>query len=682
MPDVPVLTGTATSFSVSPALPAGLSLDTTTGTISGTPTAATAQSTYTVTAVGAGASTTANITITVKQAQNILLELGHANYIQAIQFVGSRILSIDSAGHWVLWNYTSGAQVASGDIALASNSFYNSVAIAGQTILVEIPNGLQVRALADGHLITTINFPGLNMNLGVTQPWWQLASDGSYICVGSQSGLFVYSSSGQLAVSLPGDFSKAKAFAAPGQIQVALGPAGQNVVQTISPVNGASAVSAPFSGSFNSWFLDGGRFITNLGTTVWVYSNTGVQQALVSLPTVEFLKGQGNWICTWQSAGSGSPLAIYAIGSETPSLSLNVASSTQPFITGTRIGAFSSATQFSVVDLSSTTLSSTSYNLPFASTGAIAFQSTSVWMAGSGDGELFDGASGPGAPRYFGFGNALGLAGSSNTAAISTAIGKVLVFNPSPAALQQTINFSGGKLALSSDGSVLGAFNKAGNNQTLNFYSLPSSSVISSYSYSFSGTTPVLSDFSLALSGTVIGQITYTGNNATRQVTGITGAPSIWSDTGSYGDPIRLSPDGTLIAVTQAYDSIQGYVTKIFLNGSLVTAVPGAAAGWIDNNRVLVNQFAIPKAGLAPPYTGSTIYSSAGAALATPSLPQLDNIQTVTSNSVYDAKSNAIYSLTSGQSTWTGTYPSSALGAVVGSNVVYQSGHSVVVEPF
>ena len=42
-PDVPTVTGSVTSFSVSPALPAGLSLDGSTGTISGTPTSATGQ---------------------------------------------------------------------------------------------------------------------------------------------------------------------------------------------------------------------------------------------------------------------------------------------------------------------------------------------------------------------------------------------------------------------------------------------------------------------------------------------------------------------------------------------------------------------------------------------------------------------------------------------------------------
>ena len=57
--------GTVTAWSVSPSLPAGLSLDTTTGEISGTPTAVTSSASYTITASNTGGSDTTTITITV-----------------------------------------------------------------------------------------------------------------------------------------------------------------------------------------------------------------------------------------------------------------------------------------------------------------------------------------------------------------------------------------------------------------------------------------------------------------------------------------------------------------------------------------------------------------------------------------------------------------------------------------
>ena len=57
--------GAVVSYSVSPALPGGLSLNTTTGVISGTPTAVAGMATYTVTATNTGGSTTFGISITV-----------------------------------------------------------------------------------------------------------------------------------------------------------------------------------------------------------------------------------------------------------------------------------------------------------------------------------------------------------------------------------------------------------------------------------------------------------------------------------------------------------------------------------------------------------------------------------------------------------------------------------------
>lgn len=64
----PSVTGSPSSYSVSPALPAGLTLDTTTGRIAGTPTAATAQAGYVITASNVSGSTSYTLTITVNPA--------------------------------------------------------------------------------------------------------------------------------------------------------------------------------------------------------------------------------------------------------------------------------------------------------------------------------------------------------------------------------------------------------------------------------------------------------------------------------------------------------------------------------------------------------------------------------------------------------------------------------------
>jgi hypothetical protein len=65
---MPTVTGTVTSYSVSPTLPLGLTLNTSSGVISGTPSAAASSADYTVTATNGTGSTTATVTIEVAAA--------------------------------------------------------------------------------------------------------------------------------------------------------------------------------------------------------------------------------------------------------------------------------------------------------------------------------------------------------------------------------------------------------------------------------------------------------------------------------------------------------------------------------------------------------------------------------------------------------------------------------------
>lgn len=67
-PLVPSVTGTVTSYSVSPALPAGINMNSTSGVISGTPTATAPQATYTVTASNSAGAATFSLTISVGEA--------------------------------------------------------------------------------------------------------------------------------------------------------------------------------------------------------------------------------------------------------------------------------------------------------------------------------------------------------------------------------------------------------------------------------------------------------------------------------------------------------------------------------------------------------------------------------------------------------------------------------------
>lgn len=67
-PLIPTVTGTVDTYGVAPALPAGLSINATSGQISGTPAAVTATTSYTVTATNARGSTTATLSLAVNVA--------------------------------------------------------------------------------------------------------------------------------------------------------------------------------------------------------------------------------------------------------------------------------------------------------------------------------------------------------------------------------------------------------------------------------------------------------------------------------------------------------------------------------------------------------------------------------------------------------------------------------------
>lgn len=747
-PDTPYIASAVSSYSVSPALPAGLSLNSSTGTISGTPTTATPQASYTVTAASSFGSVTAQVSIVLQSPPNVLLNLGQTGQIQELRMAGNRVLSADVNGYWVLWDYTSGAVLAQGDGTqpkipnpddpVADNPVVKPVDLAGNTAVVAGGNNLQVFSAVDGSRQSIIAFEGLDktpapLATSQTSPWWQLASDGSYICIGSGAGLYLYSPAGQVLVSKQGDYSKAQVFAAPGQVMVADGPAGQTVIETIPTSGGNSSVSQPFSGTFNTWFEDGSHFLTNLNNTVWAYSASGAQQAVMDMPTIGGLGGEGNWIWTYASGSSGYaqspdfPFSVYPIGSTTPALTVKTGASDHAVISAGTISILSyGADKVTVIDLSGTTPSQSVYSLSTPSATAFAADSASQWVVGTDQGAVIDGASLSNTPRYFGYGAATSIAGANNLAAISTASGKILIINPYSRTQQEVIDFPSTKVMLSSDGSVLAASSDISNitdpstnqwtrDQTINVYSLPSGSILNSFpDSSQSGSYPqtVVYDFTLAASGTAIGRVTqtYTGTSPagsetstpiTRTVTPISGGSPIWSDQNDP-NPIAFSPDGTLIA-DHIIEGDATSSTKIIQNGKLVTSVPGAGAGWIDNNRILVNQYVTTyistvnwKETVTP-----VIYSAAGVQLA--QLPTLNypgnkltTIQPVNSGWVYSPNTNAIYSLTSGDAVWTGSYPSTGeaptyngndtgkapLGAVAGPYIVYQSGAKIVVESY
>jgi hypothetical protein len=678
--DTPTVTGTVSGYSIDPALPAGLAIDTTTGAISGTPAAAGPQTRYTVSASNSTGSTTAIVTITVAGGPYALLDAGHTTQIAAVRVTADRVLTLDDSGHWNLWDYATGQVVANGDGAA-----HGDIELAGNLAVVMDSSGsLQVFSAATGQMIFTLPYPGWS--------WFRLAIDGSYLCTGSPSGLTVWSPAGLQEFTRPGDYSQAQAFAAPEQVQVALGPAGLIVIETVAVPSGTSTISHPFNGFFRSWFIDGNRFLTSTANMWWVYSNATVQQSVMNLPSYLQLTGQGNWLWT-------PGLSIYSIGNTTPVATYNMDGKfAVPVGTGIALLTYDSSPAITLIDLSGASPADTTYNLPDQAYSPSAFgaSSSSQWVVGTTGGVLLDGASVSTEPRYFGYGQIISIAGSSSNFAVATAIGKILLFG-SAGNSQGTIGFLSGKLELSADGSVLAASAYLPSafqlDMTLNLYSLPSQSILHTWPYTYNNSgTPYVWDYSLSGSGETVGQLLRgnAGGEASREITPASGSPVLWSDTGTDG-PLVLSPDGVNFATASVeYPGTYTQPTTTFWsNGVLENAAIAFPEGWIDNTHLLAANYSTGPHGYSL-YSGSTIYDPAGNPLTTlpaSAFPEIFNPSFTSNGLVYDPASNTLYSLSTGAAVWTGPTPApppdvAGLGAVAGSNIVYLNGHQVFVAPY
>lgn len=704
------------SWSVTPALPPGLDLDIANGHISGTPSAASAAAHYVVTANTSGGES--SVTLTLAVAAEPLLDLGHATTVYSVRLVGSSLLTQDSTAHWVLWNYTTDQSLADGTTSTIGNPSGEGVIpypadLEGSTVVVQSAAGLEVLSATDGTV---------QAQIAATPSWWRLATDGSYIVTGSATGLTVYSPTGAVLLTHPGNYTSALAFAAPAQLQVAQGAAGASVIETITVPSGADSVGASFLGTFQSWFVDGSSFLTASGTTVWIYPENYTSQndfkGPVSLPTVtpliiepgeQGLGGTGNWFWTMIDGS----LSIYQVGvtgtDPTPSYTQGSASNATGVMmaTPTTLGFLTAyidgSGALTVIDLSnSSTVSAANYTAPVDELTAYGASSSSTWVAGNNFGVVYDGASVGGTPRYLDYGAVTAVTGSPGVFAVATASNRILWFSATNNTLQGTISQPASNVQLSTDGTVLAAATDGAgpiddfpyvSDHVIDVYALPSPTPSASF------TPPgLLYNMSLSGSGTVLSESMGAGQViAVPAGTTLLSVPSLSPSLGN----LLLSADGTGVAAAPAFD-IQdeqdggNYTTNIYTNYTLATALPGIVRGWLTPTTLLVAAYTYngSMAVQADLYVSSSIYNVSGNLISSVNLPDTGPVQTVSSTLVYSLNLNAMYSLAAGATgaaSWSSGSPvlpqpgdanTLHTGAVTGSEVVFPSGNLLLAEPY
>ncbi|MDC3237026.1 putative Ig domain-containing protein, partial [Candidatus Poseidoniaceae archaeon] len=115
--------GTVDSYSISPSLPPGLSLDTSTGTVSGTPTAVSSSTSYTVTATNSAGTDTASLTIVVNDVAPTSISYSPNTFTLTKGTLISTVTPTSSGGAVTSWTISpslpAGLSLASSDGAIS-----------------------------------------------------------------------------------------------------------------------------------------------------------------------------------------------------------------------------------------------------------------------------------------------------------------------------------------------------------------------------------------------------------------------------------------------------------------------------------------------------------------------------------------------------------------------------------
>jgi hypothetical protein len=608
-----------------------------------------------------------------------ILGLGHTKEVNLLRASSNRLLSRDSSGLWILWD-ESQQEISRG----LSYPLYSDPLARGWSFLdlrgsvlafaKDDGNAIEIASSTDGQRLATVSTGGTFSSAG-------LASDGSYLWITKTSSLEAYSPQGARLFQKSGNYANAKIFASPDKLLIASGPGGTNAIESIDLASGSSSMSGAFNGTFHSWFLDGARFISTVGSVIYVYAPDATRIGLIEPSTRDALiAGSGAYMWTHESrAYPEYPLKIYRIDSGVTLVNtINTGTSASVAPSENLLAILpSGVNELTLVHLETNGVSTTQHSGSGAYLSAFAANAAGAWFTGNRSGTIKNDRDG-----FFGYGKVRSLAGSANGLfAVATAAGKILLYKieNDASTFVGALPYDSSALLLSRDGRVLAAQANKSDAQyhpdnSLTIFGLPAGNVIRRWNYSFPSDTPpgLLFDFDLSADGQIVSRNDGLWSDSTwsknllvdeaasgRNILTLTEDPFGLNVDKSLAP--QLSPDGTGAALDKGHQQ-----TSVYDRGLLSGAIDGKLSGWIDDNRLLINSFTAGRSRWDWVFSGAHIYDRAGTKISDSPLPQIDRFEVVSANEIFSA--GTIYDLTSGGAVW--SLGAAELSSSVGSKYV------------
>jgi hypothetical protein len=605
-----------------------------------------------------------------------ILDVGNAVGLESASATQTLILTDDASqpnsgrgtgpGHWVLWNRASRSRIASGSSYTPSSPSRSpymdlyGIRVTDSVFFVEVmPGVIELHDSHTGALRATVS--------GGTGAYG-LAPDASYlwaatttaICAWSVTdGTQLFCKSGNY---FPRAYGASPVFAAPGELRVAGGPAG-NVIETLAVPSGTSTTSPTYQALFTVWFGDGETFVTSAGSYTFIYPRSATSPKATFQMVLGAVYGWGNYLVL----GTG-PTLVYSItgpSTLTPVVA-NVygnmtASGGSLAITGSPTGTVSE-TQ---IDLTTTPPTTTTASVPLPSyatpysVGIVPGPGGGA-IASTGSGIVFD-LSIPSSPVRYGCGKIRSLAGAGDGSwAAATDVGVILGSANAGGSVRGVLLDVANELQFSAAGDVLVV--DSGNVDTL---SMPSGRLIHRFAPG--------GEWHIASGGTTIGF----ASSVKAFTTDLMNGPPSWMATptvlGENALIMGLSPNGKGVAVRD------NYAVDVFVNGALSSIVSMASASvapvaWLDDSRLLVSDHA------GPMLLAMRLVDVMGHVLSSPPLPDLFSVIPLAGNRVYNGF--AIYDLGTGMPVWTSAHPKATLGAIAGASAVSVDGPGLFAETY